>query len=135
MNREKDEKGNLSVDTRRVTTENAPFSDFRETRKDKSGVLSGPSLYDSAKDFPGFSSFFALTSHADFSCDDHGSESSFGIVVMTRYASVFHPLKKGFLFFAKEVLKRPHCAVAGVPAADIHDFFPYHGCCVPVFCV
>ena len=44
MNREKDEKGNLSVDTRRVTTENAPFSDFREARKDKSGVLSGPSL-------------------------------------------------------------------------------------------
>jgi hypothetical protein len=33
MDRKKDGKGNLSVDTRRVTTENAPFSIFCETQK------------------------------------------------------------------------------------------------------
>ena len=42
MDREKDEKGDLSVATRRVTTENTLFSDFRETRKDQSGVLAVP---------------------------------------------------------------------------------------------
>ena len=42
MDREKDEKGDLSVAARRITTENALFSDFRETRKDHSGVLSVP---------------------------------------------------------------------------------------------
>ena len=42
MDRKKDEKGGLSAATRRVTTENAPFSDFCETRKDQSGVLSVP---------------------------------------------------------------------------------------------
>ena len=45
MDREKDEKGILSVATRRVTTEKAPFSDFRETRKDKSGLLSCTSVW------------------------------------------------------------------------------------------
>ena len=35
----KDGKGNLSVDTRRVTTEKAPSPDFSETRKNKAGLL------------------------------------------------------------------------------------------------
>ena len=43
MDREKDEKGILSVAARRVTTENAPLPDFFETRKDLSELLEGPS--------------------------------------------------------------------------------------------
>ena len=39
MDRKKDGKGNLSVDTRRVTTENAPSPDFFETQKEWSGLL------------------------------------------------------------------------------------------------
>ena len=39
MDRKKDGKGNLSVDTRRVTTEEAPSPDFFETRKNKAGLL------------------------------------------------------------------------------------------------
>ena len=35
----KDCKGNLSVDTRRVTTEKAPSPDFFRTRKNKTGLL------------------------------------------------------------------------------------------------
>jgi len=43
MDRKKDGKGNLSVDTRRVTTENAPLPDFFETQKEWSGLLAGAS--------------------------------------------------------------------------------------------
>ena len=39
MDRKKDGKGNLSVATRRVTTENAPSPGFCETQKDAPGVL------------------------------------------------------------------------------------------------
>ena len=42
MDRKNDGKGNLSVAARRVTTENAPFSGFYETRKDAPGVLAVP---------------------------------------------------------------------------------------------
>ena len=41
MDRKKDGKGNLSVATRRVTTENAPCPVFCETRKDAPGVWQG----------------------------------------------------------------------------------------------
>ena len=44
MDRKKDGKGNLSVDTRRVTTENAPAPDICETRKDPSGLLACASV-------------------------------------------------------------------------------------------
>ena len=39
MDRKKDGKGNSSVATRRVTTENTPCPVFCETRKDAPGVL------------------------------------------------------------------------------------------------
>ena len=42
MNREKDGNGELSVAARRATNENAPLTDFFETRKDPSGPLAVP---------------------------------------------------------------------------------------------
>ena len=45
MDRRKGGMGNLSVDTRRVTTENAPISHFCETRKDSQPVLADSSYY------------------------------------------------------------------------------------------
>ena len=42
MDRKNDGMGNLSVSTRRVTTENAPSPGFCETRKDPPGVLAVP---------------------------------------------------------------------------------------------
>ena len=44
LDRKNDRKGNLSVATRRVTTENAPLPGFCETRKDAPGVLAVPPL-------------------------------------------------------------------------------------------
>ena len=41
--RKKDESGNLSAATRRVTAENAPVSDFCEVPKDMAGLWAGPS--------------------------------------------------------------------------------------------
>ena len=43
MDRRKGGMGNLSVDTRRVTTENAPILHFCETRKDSQPVLADSS--------------------------------------------------------------------------------------------
>ena len=43
MDRKNDGMGNLSVATRRVTTENAPLPGFCETRKDAPRVLAVPS--------------------------------------------------------------------------------------------
>ena len=42
MDPKNDGKGNSSEATRRVTTENAPFPGFCETRKDAPGVLAVP---------------------------------------------------------------------------------------------
>ena len=49
MDRKKDGKGNLSVDTRRVTTENASLPDFFETQKDKAGLLACASFLKGGK--------------------------------------------------------------------------------------
>ena len=46
MDRKKDGKGNLSVATRRVTTENAPCPVFCETRKDAPGLAPPPQKSD-----------------------------------------------------------------------------------------
>ncbi len=44
MDRKKDGMGSLSVDTRRVPTENAPVPDFCETPEDKSRLLAVPPI-------------------------------------------------------------------------------------------
>ena len=51
MDRKNDGMGNLSVATRRVTTENAPLPGFCETRKDAPGVLAGAPVYRLVRSF------------------------------------------------------------------------------------